>query len=85
MYFNPAWSHAHSAFVCALFLWYWDQTREHRALGEWLLLGLIVGLMLDVYYPNLMIVTVLAQLDRNLPSLLVAPMRGGLLLVGNKG
>lgn len=59
MYFNPSWSHALSAFVCALFLWYWDATREHRSLVQWLLLGLIVGLMLDVYYPNLMIVGVL--------------------------
>ena len=59
MYFNPSWSHAHSAFVCALFLWYWDATREHRSLAQWLTLGLIVGLMLDVYYPNLMIVSVL--------------------------
>ena len=27
MYFNPSWSHAHSAFVAALFLWYWHETR----------------------------------------------------------
>ena len=60
MYFNPSWSHAHSAFVVALFLWYWDATREHRSLAQWLLLGLIVGLMLDVYYLNSMIVSVLA-------------------------
>ena len=59
MYFNPSWSHAHSAFVCALFLWYWDATREQRTLSQWLILGLIVGLMLDVYYPNLMFVSVL--------------------------
>ena len=59
MYFNPSWSHAHSAFVCALFLWYWDATRERRTLSQWLILGLIVGLMLDVYYPNLMFVSVL--------------------------
>jgi hypothetical protein len=59
MYFNPSWSHAHSAFVVALFLWYWDATREHRSLTQWFVLGGIVGLMLDVYYPNLMIVSVL--------------------------
>ena len=59
MYFNPSWSHAHSAFVVALFLWYWDATREHRSLAQWLVLGVIVGLMLDVYYANLMIVSVL--------------------------
>ena len=60
MYFNPSWSHAHSAFTVALFLWYWDATREHRSLKQWLLLGAITGLMLDVYYVNLMVVTVLA-------------------------
>jgi hypothetical protein len=60
MYFNPSWSHAHSAFMVALFLWYWDATRENRSLMQWLLLGVIVGLMLDVYYVNLMLVTVLA-------------------------
>lgn len=59
IYFNPSWSHAHSAFVCALFFWYWDKTREHRSLPQWLLLGLIAGLMLDVYYANLMILGVL--------------------------
>jgi hypothetical protein len=59
MYFNPSWSHALSAFVVALFLWYWDVTREHRSLPQWLVLGVIVGLMLDVYYMNLMIVSVL--------------------------
>jgi hypothetical protein len=59
MYFNPSWSHAHSAFIVALFLWYWDATREGRSLAEWLLLGMIVGLMLDIYYANLMLVSVL--------------------------
>jgi hypothetical protein len=52
MYFNPAWSHAHSAFVVALFLWYWDRTRPARGLAQWVLLGLIAGLMVDVYFPN---------------------------------
>jgi hypothetical protein len=59
MYFNPSWSHAHSAFAAALFLWYWDATREHRSRVQWFVLGLIVGLMLNVYYANLMIVAVL--------------------------
>jgi hypothetical protein len=59
MYFNPSWSHAQSAFVVALFIWYWDATREHRSLAQWLVLGVIVGLMLDIYYVNLMIVSVL--------------------------
>jgi hypothetical protein len=52
MYFNPAWSHAHSAFVVALFLWYWDRTRPARTTAQWMLLGLAGGLMVDVYYPN---------------------------------
>jgi hypothetical protein len=60
VYFNPSWSHAHSAFMVALFLWYWDDTQENRGLVQWLLLGVIVGLMLDVYYANLMVVSVLA-------------------------
>ncbi len=52
MYFNPFWSHAHSAFIVALFLWYWDYTRPHRSWGEWLLLGVISGLLVDVYFVN---------------------------------
>jgi hypothetical protein len=60
MYFNPSWSHAHSAFVVALFLWYWHQTRSSRSLAQWLILALITGLMLNVYYPNAMVLAVLA-------------------------
>jgi hypothetical protein len=52
MYFNPSWSHAHSAFVVALFLWYWHRTRGERTIPQWILLGAISGLMVDVYYPN---------------------------------
>ena len=52
MYFNPFWSHAHSAFMVALFLWYWDHTRPNRTMGQWLLLGLISGLLVDVYFVN---------------------------------
>lgn len=52
MYFNPFWSHAHSAFIAALFLWYWDRTRPNRTLGQWILLGLISGLLVDVYFVN---------------------------------
>ena len=59
MYFNPSWSHAHSAFVVALFLWYWHQTRSSRSLPQWLILSLITGLMLNVYYPNAMVLAVL--------------------------
>ena len=59
MYFNPSWSHAHSAFTVALFLWYWESTREQRSTWQWVILGLITGLMLNVYYANLMVVAVL--------------------------
>ena len=59
IYFNPSWSHAHSAFTVALFLWYWDRTRAQRTMGQWAVLGLITALMLNVYYANLMVVTVL--------------------------
>jgi hypothetical protein len=60
MYFNPYWSHAHSAFAVALFLWYWHETRSSRSLPQWLILALITGLMLNVYYPNVMVLAVLA-------------------------
>jgi hypothetical protein len=52
MYFNPAWSHALSAFAVALFLWYWERTRDRRTYVQWVLLGLLAGLMVDVYFPN---------------------------------
>ncbi len=52
MYFNPSWSHAHSAFAVALFLWYWERTRESRTIWQWALLGLAGGLMVAVYFPN---------------------------------
>ena len=59
MYFNPSWSHAHSAFIVALFFWYWLRTREQRSLRQWLVLGLIAGLMLNIYYPNVFVLLVL--------------------------
>lgn len=52
MYFNPAWSHAHSAFAVALFVWYWERTRGSRTVWQWTLLGVAGGLMLAVYFPN---------------------------------
>jgi hypothetical protein len=52
MYFNPSWSHAPSAFSVALFLWYWDCTRGHRGWRAWAALGLLAGLMMNVYYPT---------------------------------
>ena len=59
MYFNPSWSHAHSAFVVALFLWYWHRTLDTRTLRQWCILALIAGLMLNVYYANAMLMVVL--------------------------
>jgi len=58
MYFNPSWSHAHSVFVVALYLWYWQRTRGTRTTGQWVLLGLISGLVLDVYYVNIAVLLV---------------------------
>lgn len=58
MYFNPSWSHAHSAFTAALFLWYWHKTRERRTVLQWCILAAIAGLMLNVYYPNGMLLFV---------------------------
>jgi len=64
MYFNPSWAHAHSAFVAALFLWYWDRTRTERSAAQWLILGAIAGLMMNVYYISavLLIVPLLESL-----------------------
>lgn len=59
MYFNPSWSHAHSAFAVALFFWYWLRTRASRAALQWIMLALIAGLALNVYYPNVLILAVL--------------------------
>ncbi|HTR47776.1 MAG TPA: glycosyltransferase family 39 protein [Verrucomicrobiae bacterium] len=52
MYFNPSWSHAHSAFAVAVFAWYWNRTRGERTWGQWIVLGLLGGLMMNVYYMN---------------------------------
>ncbi|MBZ5527511.1 MAG: hypothetical protein LAN71_06390 [Acidobacteriia bacterium] len=52
MYFNPSWSHAHSVFAVALFLWFWLRTRPDPTLRQWLLLGLLGGLLLNIYFPN---------------------------------
>ena len=48
-YFNPSWSHAHSAFAVALFLWYWMRTRNARTWRQWGFLA-AGGLVIDVYY-----------------------------------
>lgn len=58
MYFNPSWSHAHSAFSVGLFLWYWHRTRGKRSLNQWIALGLLGALMINVYYVNAMLLVV---------------------------
>ncbi len=58
MYLNPSWSHAHSLFAVALFLWYWDHTREHRNWYQWIVLGLLAALMVNIYYLNLILLIV---------------------------
>ena len=52
MYLNPSWSHAHTLFSVALFLWYWNRTRLRRGLMQWIALGLLAALMVNVYYLN---------------------------------
>ena len=66
MYFNPSWSHAQSAFAVALFFWYWLKTRQQRSTSQWLVLGALAGLMIEVYYVNAVLLAVL------LPELLQA-------------
>jgi hypothetical protein len=52
MYLQTSWSHALSAFATSLFLWYWLRTRLARTGLQWLILGLLAGLMIEVYYLN---------------------------------
>src|SRR5438874_9068980 len=59
MYFNPSWSHAHSAFAVALFFWYWLRTRDQRGTRQWTVLALISALMMNVYYPNVLVLVAL--------------------------
>jgi hypothetical protein len=59
MYFNPSWSHAHSAFAVSLFVFYWHETREDRSWRQWFVLAVIAGLMLNVYYANAMLLVIL--------------------------
>jgi hypothetical protein len=59
LYFNPSWSHAHSVFAVSLFIFYWHHTREQRTVRQWCVLALIAGLMLNVYYPNAMLMMIL--------------------------
>jgi hypothetical protein len=61
MYLLPAWSHAHSIFATSLFLWYWLRTRGTRTGWQWLRLGLLSGLMIDVYQLNAVLLVAVAS------------------------
>jgi hypothetical protein len=55
LYVEPSFAHTPSAFLTALFVWYWDCTRGNRSWKHWLALGAIAGLMVDTYYPNALV------------------------------
>jgi hypothetical protein len=55
LYLEPSYSHTHSAFLTALFVWLWHETRGKRTWKQWLGLGGIAGLMMDTYYPNALV------------------------------
>lgn len=59
MYFNPSWSHAHSAFAVGLFLWYWNRTLLRRSRPQWAALGALSGLMINVYYLNAIVLVLI--------------------------
>lgn len=50
LYVEPSFAHTPAAFLTALFVWYWDRTRDNRNWRQWLALGAIAGLMIDTYY-----------------------------------
>lgn len=80
MYFNPSWSHAHSAFMVALFVWFWIRTRPARSLAQWIALGAIGGLMIDVYYLNAIVLLLpllesLAEYRLDLRRAAIEPVR----------
>ena len=52
IYGDPSWSHALSAFCASWFLWYWQRTRAETHIRYKIILGLLAGLLVDVYLPN---------------------------------
>lgn len=66
IYVDPSWSHAQSVFCSALFLWYWLKTRDSRTNQQWIILGLISGLMIDVRFDS--VVFLLAPLLESLSA-----------------
>jgi hypothetical protein len=85
MYFNPSWSHAHSAFTVALFVWYWFRTRSGRSWKQSLLLGVMGGLMVDVYYLNAIVLLILPMesIYRYREERVVEPSASGRTLIDN--
>lgn len=45
MYVSPPWSHVPALFVAALFIVFWLETRGRRTTRQWLVLGLLGGLL----------------------------------------
>ncbi len=45
MYVSPPWSHVPALFMTALFILFWFETRGRRTVRQWLILGLLGGLM----------------------------------------
>ncbi|HUK30094.1 MAG TPA: hypothetical protein VLV89_03210 [Candidatus Acidoferrum sp.] len=58
MYLNPSWSHAHSLFAVVLFLWYWHRTRGSRTVPQWIIMGLLGALMVNIYYLNVILLLI---------------------------
>ncbi len=86
MVLNPSWSHAQSAFVVALFFWYWNRTREARTWPQWAALGALGGLALDVYYLNVVLLALPLMESAYLmatPESGVAREKGFTSLLGN--
>ncbi|MDI6783052.1 MAG: glycosyltransferase family 39 protein, partial [bacterium] len=51
--YEPFYSHTISMFIVTLFFYYWDTTRQPtRTVRQWLILGIISGLMLLVRWQN---------------------------------
>lgn len=59
LYVEPSFAHTPAAFLTALFVWYWDRTRDIRNWGQWLVLGVIAGLMIDTYYATVWTLTLI--------------------------
>ena len=55
LYAEPSFAHIPSAFLVSLFILIWDRTRAERTWPQWLALGILAGLMMDTYYPNVLV------------------------------